>query len=91
PGGGRLTVATRRGGDGEVALTVADTGPGIRPEILPRIFDAFVTDKDGGTGLGLTITYDIVQRHNGRIAAETRPEGGAAFTLWLPIHNEEEA
>jgi len=91
PGGGRLTVATRRGGDGEVALTVADTGPGIRPEILPRIFDAFVTDKDGGTGLGLTITYDIVQRHNGRIAAENRPEGGAAFTLWLPIHNEEEA
>lgn len=90
-GGGKLTVTTRCNNAGEAVLTVANTGPHIAPEILPHIFDAFVTDKESGTGLGLTITYDIVQRHHGRIIAENNPHGGVIFTVWLPIHNREAA
>jgi signal transduction histidine kinase len=88
--GGLLTVSTDLLESGEVELTVSDTGPGIDPEILPHIFDAFVTNKDSGTGLGLTITYDIISRHNGRILAENHPERGAIFKIWFPAHAKEE-
>ena len=86
--GGRLTVQTR--GllpQKEVLLAVKDTGPGIDPQILPRIFDPFITSKHTGTGLGLTITHDIIEQHHGRITAENDPEGqgGAIFKVWLPI------
>lgn len=84
--GGRVTVMTRYlTDDREVLLTVKDTGPGIDPEILPHIFDAFITSKHTGTGLGLTITHDIIQQHHGRITAENAPDGGAVFSVWLPI------
>jgi len=71
----------------KVVLIVKDTGPGIDPEILPRIFDAFITSKETGTGLGLTITRDIIQQHHGRIEAENDPHGeaGAIFKIWLPM------
>jgi len=84
--GGRLTVQTRgllR--QNEVLLSVKDTGPGIDPEILPKVFDPFITSKHTGTGLGLTITHDIIQQHHGRIEAENDPLGGAIFNIWLPI------
>jgi|GEM_PF-1375019 len=84
--GGRLTVLTRcLPNNQEVLLTVKDTGPGIDAEIMPHIFDAFITSKHTGTGLGLTITHDIIQQHHGRISAENDPEGGAVFNVWLPI------
>jgi signal transduction histidine kinase/PAS domain-containing protein len=84
--GGRLTVLTRcLPNNQEVILTVKDTGPGIDAEIMPHIFDAFITSKHTGTGLGLTITHDIIQQHHGRISAENDPEGGAVFNVWLPI------
>jgi len=86
--GGRLTVKTlNMAQQNEVFLSVKDTGPGIDPEILPKIFDPFVTSKHTGTGLGLTITHDIIQQHHGRIQAENNPEGqaGATFNVWLPI------
>ena len=84
--GGCLTVETRfLPLQKEVMLVVKDTGPGIDPEIMPQIFDAFITSKETGTGLGLTITYDIIQQHDGRIVAENDPEGGAIFKVWLPI------
>lgn len=70
----------------EVQLSVRDSGPGIDEEILPDIFEPFITGKPTGTGLGLTITRDIIQQHRGRIEAQNHPEGGAVFTLWLPIH-----
>lgn len=89
PGGGRLTVTTQRISNNEVSVTVSDTGNGIEEEILPKIFDAFVTNKETGTGLGLTITYDIIHRHNGRIIAENAPGGGAKFTFWLPALEKE--
>lgn len=84
--GGHFTVQTRNlPSQNEVLLTVKDTGPGIEEEILPRIFDAFITSKHTGTGLGLTITHDIIQQHHGRIMAENDPEGGAVFSVWLPM------
>jgi signal transduction histidine kinase len=84
--GGCLTVETRFLPEQEqVLLIVKDTGPGIDPEILPRIFDAFITSKGTGTGLGLAITHDIIQQHHGRIAVENGPNGGALFKVWLPI------
>jgi len=84
--GGCLTVQTQ--GllpQKEVLLSVKDTGPGIAPEILPNIFEPFITNKATGTGLGLTITHDIIHQHHGRIEAENNPEGGAIFKVWLPM------
>ncbi len=84
--GGRLIVWTQSlVPQNEVLLTVKDTGPGIDPEILPKIFDAFITGKQTGTGLGLTITRDIIEQHFGRIEAENDPEGGAIFKVWLSV------
>jgi signal transduction histidine kinase len=66
---------------------VKDTGAGIDAEILPHVFDAFITSKHTGTGLGLTITHDIIQQHHGRITAANDPKGGAVFETWLPVHD----
>jgi len=83
--GGRLTISTQQlQAEGKALLEITDTGPGVSPEILPFIFDAFVTDKDSGTGLGLTITYDIIHKHNGDIKVENNPDQGAKFSIWLP-------
>ncbi len=87
--GGRLIVQTNLLiPQNEVLFTVKDTGPGIDPEMLSKVFDAFITSKHTGTGLGLTITHDIIQQHHGRIEAANDPQGGAIFTIWLPIHEE---
>lgn len=84
--GGCLTVRTRNLiQQNEVLLSVKDNGPGIDADILPQIFDAFITDKQSGTGLGLTITHDIIEQHFGRIEAENDPQGGAIFNIWLPV------
>jgi signal transduction histidine kinase len=82
---GRLSVSTRHiEADGEIFLSISDDGPGIESHILPNIFDAFITNKETGTGLGLTITYDIILKHEGRITAENNPDKGATFKVWLP-------
>ena len=67
-----------------VRITIADSGPGISIETLPRIFDSFFTTKPQGTGLGLAICRAIVFKHNGWIEARNHPEGGAAFEVYLP-------
>ena len=56
---------------------------------MPRLFEPFFTTKEGGkgTGLGLAITYGIIQEHGGRISAANHPDGGAVFTLQLPVEN----
>lgn len=83
--GGRLTVTARADGAGEgVAVAIADTGPGIAPDHLPRIFDPFFSTKEKGTGLGLSVAYGIVQRHGGRIEVQSRPGEGTTMTVWLP-------
>jgi signal transduction histidine kinase len=81
-----LTVRLLSIGD-RARLEVLDTGPGIRPEALPRIFEAFFTTKPAGegTGLGLWVASAIVTTHEGRLWAERRPEGGAAFMLEVPL------
>jgi PAS domain S-box-containing protein len=85
--GGRIDawIDAARGGD-TVKLAIEDTGPGIPPENLPRIFDPFFTTKEvgQGTGLGLALTYGIVQEHGGSIQAENASGGGARFTIELP-------
>jgi len=88
--GGKLVVSTKSLPDSnEILLTVSDSGTGISPELLPNIFDAFVTNKQRGTGLGLTISYDIMMKHHGRIAAENNPDKGSTFKIWLPTLNSE--
>jgi len=69
-----------------VRLEVLDSGPGIHPNVLPRIFEAFTTTKapGEGTGLGLWVSYAIIEQHQGSLRATNRPEGGAAFVIELP-------
>jgi len=87
PAGGSVTVRVRAEGQAAV-LAVEDTGPGIRPEDLPRVFERFWRADDaptGGTGLGLAIAAWIVERHGGRIEAANRAEGGARFEARIPL------
>jgi two-component system NtrC family sensor kinase len=74
-----------------VEIEIADTGPGIPPDVLPQIFDPFFTTKEEGqgTGLGLSLAYGIVENHGGKITARNRPEGGAVFLISLPIAAQE--
>jgi signal transduction histidine kinase len=83
PAGGTLTLGAEAARD-RVALTVSDTGPGIPPEVLPRIFDPYFTTRPGGLGLGLTIARRIVEAHRGAIEVESRPGEGARFRVLLP-------
>ena len=71
-------------------IEVADDGPGIPPEDLPRVFNPFFTTKSPGKGrgLGLSVAHSIVAEHGGRMWAENRAEGGAAFVFELPIGAE---
>jgi two-component system, LuxR family, sensor kinase FixL len=80
-----LRVATRLLPDGYVEVTVADTGTGIAPDILPRLFDAFVSSKTEGMGLGLSICRTIIEAHGGRIWIEQPVGGGTIFHFTL-IH-----
>jgi signal transduction histidine kinase len=79
--------------DGFAQIMVKDTGSGIDPEVMPRLFQKFVTKSEKGTGLGLYISNSIVQAHGGRMAAENNADGkGATFTFTLPLeksHQEE--
>ncbi len=86
--GGHLRITTRakldEKGNKGIQLAVIDTGPGIAPELLPNIFEPFFTTKQSGTGLGLAITYEIVQRHQGKIEVESTLGKGTTFKVWFP-------
>jgi signal transduction histidine kinase len=83
-GRGQLTLNVGRR-DGEVLISVADTGPGIALDEQRRIFQPFISRKPGGTGLGLAIAQRIVTAHGGRIDVESAPEKGSCFTIRLPM------
>jgi signal transduction histidine kinase len=83
PGGGRVTMGLGRT-DGAVMLTVRDTGPGIRADVLPRLFEPFASTRDTGTGLGLHVSRRVVREHGGDLSGANDPGGGAVFTITLP-------
>jgi signal transduction histidine kinase len=85
PGGGTLTIQTVLNGESnEVIVRITDTGCGIDPANMEKIFEPFFTTKEGGSGLGLLICYEIVQKHAGRISVESQPGKGTTFTIYLP-------
>lgn len=95
PRDGRVTVrVTHQGEDGQWRIVVADTGPGIRPEHMDRIFEPYFTTRRGGTGIGLAVARQVVEQHGGRIRARNRvsgpapadqPPAGAEFEIRLPM------
>lgn len=94
PSGGSVVVSAeldRMSDQPGVSLHVSDTGPGISPEDLPHIFDRFYRGQAAldfgvpGTGLGLAVAQEIIQRHNGRITVKTVLGEGSTFTIWLPV------
>jgi signal transduction histidine kinase len=85
PGGGSLKAGVVVSDDElRAGMFVQDTGPGIPADILTNIFEPFITTKAKGLGLGLSICYELVQRHNGQIQVESQENVGTTFTIWLP-------
>ncbi len=90
PGGGTLTISTCNGH--HVQVKVTDTGSGIAQEHIHRIYDPFFTTKNkpktghsGGTGLGLSVTYGIIQEHAGKIRVDSAPGQGTTFVMEFPM------
>jgi two-component system NtrC family sensor kinase len=85
PGGGALNLATEYLADQHLVMaTVGDTGCGIAPEVIDKIFEPFYSTKELGTGLGLSISYSIIEAHGGRIEVESTPDSGSLFSVYLP-------
>ncbi len=80
----QLEISSAPAGNGMVRITIADSGPGLIPEIVPQLFQPFVSTKESGMGLGLSICHTIVASHNGRIWAEQSELGGTKFHFTLP-------
>jgi two-component system sensor kinase FixL len=79
-----LVIAAALAGPDLVVIEVADTGPGLAPEVAGHLFDSFVSTKPGGMGMGLSISRTIIEAHGGRLWAEPNREGGAVFRFTLP-------
>ena len=84
PEGGTLRLGCRVNSRRRVELFVEDTGVGIEPENLPRIFDLYFTTKEKGSGIGLSMVFRIVQLHDGEVEVQSTPGGGTKFTLFFP-------
>jgi signal transduction histidine kinase/putative methionine-R-sulfoxide reductase with GAF domain len=86
PEGGRLVLSGRNSEDGQwIYISIRDSGMGISEEDINKLFDPFFSTKEGGIGLGLSITHRIIDQHHGKIEVESTPEKGTLFTIWLPI------
>jgi len=92
PDGGTLQIEVHME-DGQLKISVEDTGAGIEPEHLPHIFDPFYTTKEvgRGTGLGLSVTYGIIEKHGGHIEAHSNKGRGTMFTIVLPLGQKKPA
>ncbi|MBS3917819.1 MAG: GAF domain-containing protein [Deltaproteobacteria bacterium] len=87
PEGGLLTLKGRNSEDGQwIHLSIQDSGMGISGEDIDKLFDPFFSTKEGGIGLGLSITHRIIDQHHGKIEVESSPGNGTLFTVWLPIN-----
>jgi signal transduction histidine kinase len=84
PDGGTLRIGCRQLGGRRVQLLVEDTGVGIAPEYLPRIFDLYFTTKEKGSGIGLSMVFRIVQLHDGEVEVQSTPGAGTTFRLMFP-------
>jgi signal transduction histidine kinase len=82
--GGSLRIVAAQASRGRVEVRVEDTGVGIAPEHLSRIFDLYFTTKERGTGIGLSMVYRIVQMHDGEIEVQSTPGRGTTFRVLLP-------
>ncbi len=78
-----LTITTAACADG-IALTIADTGPGLPPQVAARLFQPFITTKARGMGLGLAICHDIIYSHGGSLSATANAPSGTVFLIRLP-------
>jgi signal transduction histidine kinase len=86
PAGRRAVTITTAGDDEQVTVRVSDTGPGVAPENLLRVFDSFFSTKSYGLGMGLNISRSIIESHGGRLTAQNNPDGrGATFEFVLPL------
>jgi len=89
--GGELTITSRLNPEGQLVVSISDTGVGLPADSAERIFDAFHTTKPQGTGMGLAISRSIVEAHGGRVWATANQEAGATFHFTLPAKAEEHA
>jgi two-component system sensor kinase FixL len=80
-----IVISTGRTGKNMVEIAIADSGPGLAPEIADRLFQPFVTTKPWGLGIGLSICRSIVDAHDGRLRASDNPGGGTVFHVSLPV------
>jgi signal transduction histidine kinase len=91
PKAGRLGLSGRMSGDGHwVELTIQDSGIGIPPEDIDKLFDPFFSTKEEGIGLGLSIAHRIIDQHHGKIEVTSNPNEGTIFTVYLPIDQGQE-
>jgi signal transduction histidine kinase len=88
PDGGELSISAKSR-NGGVEMTFQDTGPGIPEEKRENIFEPFFSTKEGGTGLGLTVSYNIVTAHGGTLDLMEGPGPGARFRLFLPMGDKQ--
>ena len=89
-GGGQVSITTRFSeSEQKVYVHISDTGCGIDPDIIDRIWDPFFTTKatGKGLGLGLALTFNTIKRHGGEIDVQSTIGKGSQFTVWLPTHN----
>jgi len=84
-----IRISTRPAEEGGVEVAVADSGPGLAPEVAERLFMPFVTTKPNGMGIGLSICRSIIDAHRGRLWAEPDPAGGTIFRFTLPERADE--
>jgi two-component system NtrC family sensor kinase len=89
PQGGELTIVSALR-DNWLAIEIRDTGAGLPPDEATRIFEPFYTTKADGTGLGLAVSYGIIQQHGGRIEVNSVLQHGTTFTVLLPLRRDDE-